>query len=80
MKALSERMNMKFGKVNGAHIINKVNLGLNAYDTLCFICSELDIDLNSVEDDDFGAASMILDDFCNAANDETGYTVSVWFD
>lgn len=79
MKTLSERMSMKFGEVDGAHIMKKVNLGVAAYDTLCLICSELDIDLDSVEDSDFDSASTILNDFCNAANDDTGYTVSVWF-
>lgn len=80
MKTLTERMNMKFGAVNGAHVMKNVNLGLAAYDTLCLICSELNIDLSDVADSDFDSASIVLDDFCKAANPETGYTVSVWFD
>jgi len=80
MKTLSQRMNMKFGTVEGAHVMKNVNLGLNAYDTLCLICSELDIDLKEVSDSDFDSASIILDGFCKAANDGTGYAVSVWFD
>lgn len=73
-------MNLKFGVVDGAHVIKNVNLGLNAYDTLCFICSELNVDLSNISDSDFDSASIILQNFCNAANDDTGYTVSVWFD
>lgn len=80
MKTLSEKMNMKFGIVDDAHVVKNVNLGLNAYDTLCLICSELNIDLKEVSDSDFDSASIILADFCKAANEETGYTVSVWFD
>lgn len=79
MKTLSERMNMKFGSVANAHVIKNVNLGLNAYDTLCLICSELNIDLSNVSDSDFDSASIILNNFCKASNDDTGHTVSVWF-
>ena len=78
--SLSSRMNMKFGIVSDAHIMNKVNMGLNAYDTLCFICSELNINLDNVDDSDFDSCSIILENFCNSANEDTGYTVSVWFD
>jgi hypothetical protein len=80
MNALSEKMNMKFGVVNDAHVLENVNLGFSAYDALCLICSELSIDLSEVSDSDFDSASMILEDFVKAANDETGYTLSVWFD
>lgn len=80
MKTLSERMNMKFGEVECAHVMKNVNFRFNAYDTLCFICSELNIDLDKISDSDFDSASIILEDFCKAANDQTGYTVSVWFD
>ena len=80
MNTLTEKMNMKFGKVSGAHIMKRVNIGLNAYDTLGLICSELDIDLRQVTDSDFESASIVLGDFCKSANDATGYTVSVWFD
>jgi len=78
--ALTKKMNMKFGAVEGAHVIKNVNLGLNAYESLCLICSELNIDLSEVADSDFESAAIVLDEFCKAANDETGYTVSVWFD
>ena len=80
MKTLAEKMNMKFGVVEGAHVMKRVNLGINAYDTLALICAELDVDLKDVSDDEFEGASIILSDFCSAANDETGSTVSVWFD
>ena len=80
MKTLTERMNMKFGEVSNAHVMKHVNLGLNAYETLCFICSELGIDAKQFADSDFDSASIALDDFVKSANDDTGYTVSVWFD
>lgn len=79
MNTLSESMKLKFGSVDGAHIIRKVNLGLNAYETLHLICAELDIDITKYEDSDIDSAAIILGNFCKAANDETGYVVSVWF-
>jgi hypothetical protein len=80
MKTLSERMNMKFGSIENAHVMNNVNLGVAPWGTLCLICSELNIDLANISDSDFDYTATILSDFCEAATDETGYTVSVWFD
>lgn len=80
MKNLSEKMNMKFGVVRDAHVIKDVNLGLAAYDTLCLICSELNVNWLEVADSDFDSALIIFEDFVKSANEETGYTVSVWFD
>jgi hypothetical protein len=78
--SLSFRMNTSFNVVNDAYVIANVNMGLNAYDTLCLICAELNININNVDDSDFDSCSIALENFCNGANDETGYTVSVWFD
>lgn len=80
MKTLSERMNMKFGEYDGAHVMRNVNLGFVGYDTLCVICHELSEDVSDVAESDFDSSSIILENFVNCANDETGYTVSVWFD
>jgi hypothetical protein len=82
MSTLSEKLNMAFGDLSddGAHVMRNVNLGLAAYDTLSYICSELDFDLSKVADSDFDSAAIALKNFCNSANMETGYTVSVWFD
>jgi len=73
-------MSMKFGNIDNAHVITDTRRDINFYETLCFICAELDVDLKKVTDEDFDSASLILEDFCNAANTETGYQVSVWFD
>lgn len=80
MKNLSQALNMKFGVVADAHIMNNVNIGLNAYETLSFICSEKNIDLSDVSDADFDSAAIILADFCKSANEDAGFAVSVWFD
>lgn len=80
MTTLPERMNMTFGEVNNAHIIKNVNMGFAAYDGLCLICAELCVNLDNVTDSEFDSASIVLDDFINSASEETGYTVSVWFD
>lgn len=79
-QSLSYRLNMKYGVVNDAYVIANVNMGLNAYDTLCLICAELNVNINNVDDYDFDSCSIVLENFCNAANEETGYAVSVWFD
>lgn len=73
-------MNMKFGVVAGAYVIENVHLAFGEYSTFHFICDDLGIDLSEVLDSDFESAAMILTDFINSANDDTGYTVSVWFD
>ena len=80
MSNLSQSINMKFGNVANAHVITDTRRDINFYETLCLICAELDVDLKKVTGADFDSASLILEDFCNAANDETGYQVSVWFD
>lgn len=80
MKTLCEKMNIKFGEVENAHILKRVNMGFASYDTLCLICAELNINLDDVSDNDFDSAANILKDFVSSANKATGYTVSVWFD
>ena len=80
MEKFTERMNMEFGIVEDAHVMKRVNMGFAAYDTLCLICAKLDINLDNVADSDFDSASIALSDFVNSANEESGYTVSVWFD
>lgn len=80
MNTLTEKMNMKFGEVSGAHVMKNVNMGFAAYDTLCLICAELNVKLDDISDSDFDSASIALKSFVNSANEETGYTVSVWFD
>ena len=78
MNTLSNKMNLKFGKIEGSYILNDVKQ-INSYETLCLICSDLNINLSNIDDSDFDSSSMILNDFCSNANDETGYAVSVWF-
>lgn len=80
MKTLTENLNLKFGEVADAHIMKRVNLGLAAYDTLCLICSEQNIDMSLYSDVDCEAAADAIQAFCLAANEDTGHTVSVWFD
>lgn len=80
MKTLTERLNMKFGKVDDAHVIKNVTPTINSYETLCLICAELNINLKNVSDVDFENCSNSLDNFLKNTNEDTGYTVSVWFD
>ena len=80
MSTLTERMNIKFGAKCNAYVIRNVNLGLDAYETLCTICSELSIDLTHVDPVDFELCADMMISFFNRANDQTGYVVSIWFD
>lgn len=80
MKSLTERLNMKFGTVDRAHVIKNVKPSINSYETLCLICAELDINLKNVSDVDFENCSNSLDNFFKNTNEDTGFTVSVWFD
>ncbi len=83
MKTLTERMNTQIGQVNGAHVMSKTYLGFAAYDTLCLICAELDIDLSEIEDSDFYSCSLVLEWAVWAANKNAGGDCgkfSVWFD
>lgn len=59
MKTLSERMNLKIGIVEDAHVIKNINLGIAVYDTLCLICAELNIDLKDISDSDFDSTGII---------------------
>jgi hypothetical protein len=79
MNTLTERMHMKFGKVDNAHIITNVHLGFAYYDTLCLICAELNIKLQGVSDSDFDSCAMTLMDFMDSAKPSQS-DVSVWFD
>ena len=78
-KTLSKRINLANKKVDDAYTFN-VTSKLNAYDTFCLICSELNIKIKDVVDSDFESCSIIFEDYCkNVAN--TGNTqISVWFD
>ena len=80
MLTLTERMNIKFGTKSNAYVMRNVNPGLDAYDTLYFICSELSVDLTHVDPVDFELCVDVIINFCNSANDQTGYVVSIWFD
>jgi hypothetical protein len=79
LPSLSSRLNLQYGVVENAHVLNNVNTGLAAYDTLCLICAELSVDLSKVDDADFYSCSIGLENFCYATNEDTKYTVSVWF-
>ena len=80
METLTERMNMKFGEVAGAHVIHKVKSMFSAPARLCLICAEEGIDIDEISDSDLYSAANILKEFVGRANEESGYTVSVWFD
>ena len=80
MITLTERLNIKFGAKRNAHVMRNVNFGLSAYDRIGFICSELSVDLTHVDPIDFELCADVISNFCNSANDQTGYVVSIWFD
>ena len=79
MKTLSERINFEYGNTEDAWVMKDVKQ-INAYEILCLICADLNIDLSQITDSDFDSCAIIIDEFCKGSNDRTGYTVSVWFD
>lgn len=70
MKNLADRLNMKFGEVDGAYIMRD-------NDASAAICA---LTNGNYTGDDYDAAVIILDDFASSANDDTGHVVSVWLD
>lgn len=83
MTTLTERMNTQVGEVSGAHVMKRTNIGFAAYDTLCLICSDMNIDLASVDDSDFDSCAIVLEQLVHAANqnaDGDCGSFSVWFD
>ncbi|ALQ51904.1 hypothetical protein [Nitrosomonas ureae] len=82
MKEVSERMNLKFGEVAGAYVIysvRNINEGMRvSFYNLTQIYSKFN--LYEEGSTDYRKAAQILHDFCLTANEDTGYTVSVWFD
>jgi hypothetical protein len=80
-KTLSERINLANKKVNNAYTFN-VTSKLNAYDTFCLICSELDVKIKDVadSDSDFDSCSMIFEDYCKSVVNTDNTQISVWFD
>lgn len=67
---LTARLNMKFGEVEGAY---KMRDG----DVESAICA---VTYGNNADPEYFSAIDLLADFYSAANEETGFTVSVWLD
>ena len=70
-----EKLNMKFGDIEDAYVIRNCDLNTTdaAASAICAITAG-----NYTED--YESAIDVVADFCKAANDETGYNVSVWLD
>jgi hypothetical protein len=69
---------MQYGNIKGAHVLNRVNLGLNSKETLKFALTELGIHINTIENNLLHEASVKLHTLCRNANEKTGYTVSIY--
>ena len=78
-KTLSKRINLANKKVDDAYTFN-VTSKLNAYDTFCLICSELNIKIKDVVDSDFESCSIIFEDYCKSVANTDNTQISVWFD
>ena len=75
MKTLTEKLNMQFGERENAYKIRNANVdSLDKSESA--ICSVTYGNMAF----DYDSAVEIVAVFCNAANEETGYTVSVWLD
>jgi hypothetical protein len=71
MNTLSESLNFSKNEAKNSHKIKVSETEhIAAYDTLCLICAELDIDTNKYDDSDFSSTSMHLEDAYEAAQDD----------
>ena len=80
MKSLYERLNMQVGEIANAHIIKNVHLGCDYLDTLSLICSEQDIVLDEISDNDFFETAQAIKNFIANMNSYQETTLSIWFD
>ena len=77
MKTLTERLNMSINFVSDAYKIKSGVNSINAFDTLCLICSELNEGITFVSDADFSFAAESLGSFFVNHDHNDIY---VWFD
>jgi hypothetical protein len=74
MKNIIERLNMRFGVVKDANADVYVMQDGDAYSAISYLTS------GDYSADGYDAAIEALTDFYRSANDDAGYTVSVWLD
>jgi len=81
---LSKRLKLATREVEGAHIMHHVECGCAAYDTLCLICSELNIDISNTSDQEFSRCAKKLGDYLrnlqrSVTVNRSNIIVSAWF-
>lgn len=67
-----DSMNMKFGAIEADDVY--IMRDGNAEAAICYLM------MGDTSNPDYNAAIDVLTEFYSAANEDTGYTVSVWFD
>ena len=87
MKTLSESLNFATETNENSHDIKVTQTAsIDAYDTLCLICAELEIDTGKYTNEDFDSAAIILENaYVAAANSlhkshAHSVNMSVWID
>jgi hypothetical protein len=71
MTTLSESLNFSNVETQNSHKIRVSETeSIAAYDTLCLICAELDIDTDKYDSSDFSSASIALEDAYLSRQDE----------
>jgi len=78
MKTLVQRMNFSTHRNPGEAIEIKKWHDVNHYETLCLYCANNDIDLKNIEDDDFFAASEIMQE--HGQDDKSTDSYFFWID
>ena len=77
MKTLSNKLNFSDTPKDGAIQIKKW-ANVNFYETLCFYCSENNINVSDIDEDDFDGCSLIMADYGQA--DKSTDTYWFWID
>jgi len=72
MATLAERLNFSDTEVSGSVKVKKWH-DVNFYETLCLYCSDNEVDLSSVSDDDFDGAVMTMEDHGQADKENDAY-------
>ena len=83
MTTLAERLNLSVGfkESNRSDAVSfDYRQDINIYETLTLYCSEHNIDLNNISDDDFNGCEEVINDFRSGCVGDNGNIISFWID
>jgi len=75
MSTLTERLNFSTTSTHDSAIVIDNRKDVNFYETLCLYCSENNIDLKNIEDDDFNGAVYTMENYGIAQRGEYNFWI-----